>query len=320
MVIMSKPIPIFIVGSPRSGTTFLRDLLNSHPHLAIPNETHFIPKLYLAYGEPQSLTEVKKIFQWIEKTSYFRRFQIELKSDDLNNCQTFSDIIYLIFNAYAQKQGKKRWADKTPTYLNHMQLLLKIFPNAKFIHLIRDGRDVALSMIPLVFSHNNIYTAAWGWKNTVNKGIKQSRSIPQGQYLEIRFEDLILETEKTMKNLCQFIDEPYTSDILKATRSGDYQHMSGTILPVADLSKINQWENKMSIKDQMIFESVAGDLLAQLGYRIIHQPKPISLLMKSAYWIHDSFIKFLHFFKPNRRGIKTSLLEWSLKFKRISLH
>ena len=107
--------PIFIVGSPRSGTALLRDLLRAHPRITFPGESHFIPLFYRAYGDPRTAADAQALGGRILKLRWVKRWGLDLDPDSFRDCRTFRSVIATLYEAWTAKEGKERWGDKTPT-------------------------------------------------------------------------------------------------------------------------------------------------------------------------------------------------------------
>src|SRR5262249_29178295 len=141
-----SPVP-FIVGAARSGTTLLRLMLDAHPDLAIPAETNFIPRIIKETQESTNPRE--QFYHSLVSLEYWDDFALDRETlrERLATIRPFdvADGVRCFFEIYAERQGKPRWGDKTPMYLRHMTVIQDVLPEARFIHLIRDGRDVALS-------------------------------------------------------------------------------------------------------------------------------------------------------------------------------
>jgi len=175
--------PIFIVGCPRSGTTLLRDLLRSHPNLTLPPESQLIPRFYRAYGDPSSDREAWLRARRILHNPRIASWGISTSEAEFAGCRSFSRVIRRLFEVWAAKEGKPRWGDKTPHYVRHLPLILRLFPEAQVIHIIRDGRDAALSWIRAGFEPRNLYVAARMWNDWVAKGRRDGALLPPGTYL-----------------------------------------------------------------------------------------------------------------------------------------
>jgi len=281
----------FIVGVGRSGTTLLRLMLDAHPDLAIPPETHFIPGIAAANKRPSNphrtfLETLKADQMWgdhgIDDLLLEQRIY-EIKPFDL------SAALRTFYRLYAERFRKPRWGDKTPRYLLHMKLIASILPEARFIHIIRDGRDVALSLQGVWFGPKTIEEAAHWWKSWVQQAQGHASELPH--YLEIRYEDLLLHTTSTLKTICSFIALPWNTSMLDYHLTAEERLKekdrdvispeSKRLIPASERtaihsftsqppqpSRINRWKTEMSDLDRKTFEDVAGDMLQELGYDV----------------------------------------------------
>jgi Sulfotransferase family len=284
------PAP-FIVGATRSGTTLLRLMLDAHPDMAIPSESHFIPDLIKAYrlesASPERLAEVV--------TAHRRWGDFHLDAEELR--ERFraidpinpGDAIRAFFELYAEREGKSRWGDKTPGYVREMHRIESVLPEARFIHLIRDGRDVALSVLGMNWGPSTVPEAAFRWKKRILRAREQVPRIDH--YVEVRYEDLVLDTGATLRRVCEFIELPYDEAMLeyherapqrlqekardldrgpeKEPQSAEARlesHALATEPP--DPERVGRWRTEMSAEDRAVYEQLAGDLLADLGYEV----------------------------------------------------
>jgi hypothetical protein len=290
--------PVFVVGCPRSGTGLLRDLLRSHPHLAFPEESHFIPAFYKAYGDPQDEREARQLAARILNLHWVRAWGLSLRPDSLDHLRSFRDIVSRIYEQWARKEGKSRWGDKTPHYVTEISTLLEVFPSCKIIHLYRDGRDVALSWLHAGFEPQNLFTAAHAWKNYVEAGRRAGAALPPELYLEVRYESLLSAPVDTLKWICAFLDEPFSEAVLSPTCSvvqtyrprivGDRKglRVSGTDIVSTNAAK---WKRRMPPSDRVLFESVAGDLLRSLRYETEGRTRRIAKTERLLWHVHHQF-------------------------------
>jgi len=293
--------PIFIVGCPRSGTTPLRDLLRSHPNLTFPDESQFIPEFFRAYGDPVNEYEARQLAARILKLRWIRFWDLSLEPASFADLRSFRQIVSRIYEEWARKENKPRWGDKTPQYVTETATLLEIFPSCKIIHIYRDGRDVALSWLRTNFGPSNIFTAASAWKRFVSTGCSTGITLPPETYLEVRYETLLSHPRDTMKRICAFIGEPFCDAVLQLNPlKKEYKEklifgtskrgISDTELVDANVAK---WKKEMSLPDQELFESVAGDLLESLGYETIGKVRRVSKSEQFKWSVHHSFWWFL---------------------------
>jgi hypothetical protein len=301
----SAPPPApFVVGATRSGTTLLRLMLDAHPEIAIPSETHFIPDLIKAREEHGASPE-----RMLEMLTAHRRwgdFRIDageleerwLALEELTGPAAVREF----FRLYGEKQGgPPRWGDKTPGYVKRMRDIQDYLPEARFIHLIRDGRDVALSILKQSFGPDTIEAAADRWRGRVLRGRSQQPYL--GYYIEVKFEDLVLDTEGQLRRICEFIELDFEPAMLGYhERAEERLKEKARELPRGkgrdpqsaerrlkshektfeppNPSLVGGYRTKMDAADQAAYEALAGDLLAQLGYETgagpgneIHRPR-----------------------------------------------
>lgn len=282
------PAP-FIVGAPRSGTTLLRLMLDAHPALAIPPETGFLPAV-LALRSRAAPAAFLSLVTGFETWSDFGLEARDLAAA-LRDLTPFSlaEAVRAFYLRYARRFGKRLWGDKTPDYGLHLPAIRSLLPEARFIHLIRDGRDVALSLRPLWFAPSRrVQDLARHWVQRVST----TRALGRGSshYLEVRFEDLVRRPADQLAVLCRFLGIDYDPAMLRyheraSTRLDEHQerrHGNGSLrlakaerrsqqwrtqLP-PDLSRIGCHRSEMTPEERRAFEGVAGGLLRELGYEV----------------------------------------------------
>jgi hypothetical protein len=284
----ARPPAPFVVGVSRSGTTLLRLMLDAHPQLAIPPETHFIPDLVKACEQEHAGPE-----EALELITTYRRWpDFGLEAEELGRrlrpIDPFGpgEALRAFYGLYAERAGKPRWGDKTPHYTRRMPLIEAVLPEARFVHLIRDGRDVALSLIEVHFGPEDVREAAKRWSRWIVKARRHGQRVRH--YLELRYEDLVSEPEAVLRQVCEFVDLPWDPVMLDYhQRAGERMEESARAIArrrggevPADMrarqhrnvrqppqeARVGRWRREMSASDQAEFEAVAGDLLGELGY------------------------------------------------------
>ena len=286
--------PFFIVGVPRSGTTLLRLMLNSHPNLCVPFESAFIPRFFYklgSYGPLSDPRNAERLLRDISEVQQVKRGQLVQDPRTILSypIRSYSDLIHAIFAEYAKRKGKKRWGDKSPGYVTDIDVLWKLFPGCKIIHIVRDGRDVAVSLRKVSWGRRSIPELATRWKWMSIVGHKVG-SVLGNHYLEIRYEDLVLKTEETVRAICDFLDEPYHTGMLTFHRTANSEmpgismkwHESSVRPP--DPNKVYAWKRMMSRADRTIFEQHAAEALELFGYELERLPVTLATRMKRAYY------------------------------------
>jgi hypothetical protein len=290
------PIP-FIVGSPRSGTTLLRLMLDAHPDLAIPYETRFftgrhptVPTDFLQRQLLFALVMRKTRGDWV--SFGISRFEFWWA---LQQIQPFSMAqgYEAFFDLYTKKKNKPRWGEKTPAHARSLPKIRELFPRAKFVHLIRDGRDSVISIRQRWWSPPTFAAQVQIWAGNVKAA--RGDGLGQPDYLEIRYENLILETRTQLEQICQHIELPFDQAMLEhhlhanerlaelkplwiQSKKQMYsvekrlQAHLNTVRP-PDKTLIGKWKTELTVLEQEQFLEIAGDLLVELGYDTsIHIP------------------------------------------------
>jgi hypothetical protein len=290
------PAP-FVVGIARSGTTLLRLMLDAHPQLTIPPETHFLPQLF------------KYFDQWVEQgvegdelrgramaliEAHPRWGDMPLRAEEVERRMaqhdplTAGDAARSFYEAYAAHVGKLRWGDKSPPYTWKARRIQAALPEARFVHLIRDGRDVALSLSEVSWGPGDVQAAAAKWVDELGRARRRSRRLLPGTYMEVRYEDLVADPEPPLRQVVEFVDLPWDAGMLDYHHRAeermqdvvrDFHPLGGGTITAEErqrqhelvssppsASRVGRWRTEMSPEDRQTFESIAGDLLRELGY------------------------------------------------------
>ena len=275
---------VFIVGCPRSGTTLLKRMVDSHPSIAIPTETHWIPRFYKKRTglTPEDLVTPELIAKLVE---YWRFPKFNVDREDIEKtiaCGktiSYAAFVSRFFDLYGQSQGKRLVGDKTPPYVRDIPLLHALWPKARFVHLIRDGRDVCLSMMNWDRSHKTVgrlstwsedpvsTTALW-WEWHVRLGLEGGRPLGAELYYEIRYESLIESPKDECAALCDFLSLPYDDAMIRyhEGRTRAKRGLSAKRAWLPPTPGLRDWRSQMPAEDIERFEAVAGDLLDELGH------------------------------------------------------
>lgn len=267
------PPPVLVLGVRRSGTTLLRVMLDRNPTLAVPDESYFVPTLARRHGDRpdpdafvDDLRRLRTIVDWELDPAEIRA--------RLRPGATLGEAVSAVYEAYAARHGKEHWGDKTPMYMQHLPLLERLFPEARFVHLIRDGRDAAVSFRAMPAG---VATRTWAhpdapasfacqWRAEVEAARALGRRVG-GRYLEVRYEQLVAGPEAELRRICTFAGLPWDPGMLEYAGKVDLRakpHQQNLVRPPTP--GLRDWRRELSPSDQAAFEAVAGDLLADLGY------------------------------------------------------
>lgn len=268
------PFP-YIVGSGRSGTSLLRAMLDSHPDMAIPNETHFVVsggRRRGRYERPDGVDTERLVADFGSLICRELRWQVADLREALSDAEplTFPDAIRAIFSRYAAHRGKVRYGNKSPVHALAVSEISGLFPEARFIHIIRDGRDVALSYLDAPIGPGTLEAAALKWRRFVRRAREGGRLVGPGRYLEVRYEALTQDAEDVLRRVCEFIELEFDDQMLRYHERVEVafggpvprQHRNLHRPP----SRLRDWRNRLTPHDAGVVELIAGPLLSELGY------------------------------------------------------
>lgn len=271
MTLEPQPVLPVVVGCPRSGTTLLRAMLDNHPELAVVTDA---PRLInvaarLRRGPLDHAALARALGGHHDSQAQQDELQHQLESDPPT---TFEDGVRRCLSHIAHTQGKARYGIKTPVFVLHLAEFGRRFPEARFVHIIRDGREVAASMLDHDEFTDDIVTAAATWRRAIARGRKGGARLGPDRYLELRYEELVAAPEPVLHRLCSFLEIPYDPGLLaypdrEASRPMPprfaHLHTSLTVPPTAGL---RDWRRELTEQQVAAFETVAGRTLRRLGY------------------------------------------------------
>jgi hypothetical protein len=287
---------VIVLGVRRSGTTLLRVMLDRNPALAIPDESYFVPQLARRHPSPvdperfaDDLARLPSLVEWGHAPSRVR--------SRLRPGMTTGAAIAAIFETYAAERGKPRWGDKTPLYMQHLDLLEQLFPDALFVHLIRDGRDAALSFLSVPAG---LVTEGWGhprdargfacqWATEIRAARRLGGRVGPARYAELRYEALVADPAAELRRLCAFAGLDYGDEMLDYVgRTGSARKAHQQRLNEPPRVGVRDWRSEMDTAERRRFEAVAGDLLDELGYetaaRSRSRARLASYRLRTAAW------------------------------------
>ena len=311
------PFP-FLVGSERSGTTLFRLMLDAHPDMAVPPESYFIVDLYRrrkSYERAGRPYDTVAVANDLAGSRWFRAWGMPPKelATAMRRGENvdFAEAMRKVYLGYARMHGKSRYGDKTPAYVQHIRVLAEIFPEARFVHLIRDGRNVALSLTEVTWGPSDVLEGALQWRERVMRGRRAGAELGAHRYLEARYEHLVAEPEPVLREVSEFIDLPFDDAMIRHSETAgeripgrpDGLHRRAATAPVTG---IRDWRQDMAREDLEAVEAAAGDLLEELGYeRAVPDPSKEArrrAQMAASRRARRHFVRRVKFFaKGNRR-------------------
>jgi hypothetical protein len=263
--------PFFVVGCPRSGTTLLKSMLDAHPRLAIPYESHFL----VGQGPHQRWWRRKPVatVDTILAHPCVRRWNLDparaRAAVAAAHPESFSELSATLFDLYAADRGKQRWGDKTPGYVTYIPVIDRLFPTAQFIHIVRDGREVAVSLSERGWGPASPIAGAFWWRRKTQAGLRAGRALAPGRYLEVHLEDLVGDPEGELRRICAFLDEDYAPQMLDYPDrvEAPWEDPAATAhLNKAPTANLRDWRTGRTPVEREAIDSVCAPLLAELGY------------------------------------------------------
>ena len=272
--------PVFVVGCARSGTTLLYHMLvSSGMFVDYRSETHLFDMLVPRFTPFESRKNLNRFLDvWLDSRSFLRT---ELKAGEIrrrivSECSSPGDLMRLVGEAMAREQDRPRWAECTPLHLLYMEDIKGELPDALFLHAIRDGRSVALSLRQLGWVHalpwdrrQELLVAGWNWEWMLQRG-RAAGEILGESYMEVRFEDLVTQPEETLKRVSRFVgceldygliaDRPIGSVASPNTAFGAERDGGRVFDP------LRRWERSCTSDELRDLEATIGRTLASLGY------------------------------------------------------
>jgi len=317
--------PFFIFGCGRSGTSLLSRMLNQHSQLAVPYESHlfntFFPLLKY-YGDLAEEKNRSRLISDILRTDVMNDWQPKLTINEIFknvNRNSFGGIFDSILRTWTEKNNKIRWGEKTPHHIDYWDQISTLWRDVKVIHIVRDGRDVALSLKNARFGPKTIYANAKYWSNYLNRVKLLKQNISSDNLLELSYENLLDNSESELKLICEFLGENFEPSMLdfyknKSEYKTDKLNQKNLMRPLMK-NNSGKWRNKMSTKEIRIFESIAGDLLNEYGYELTMKSPVISRTEHLYCSKIKSPITKIFAMVKNRKGQKDSLIKLGIKFR-----
>ncbi len=277
----NQPSPFFILARPRSGTYMLQSILNNHKEIVIPPECPLILNFYSKYGKLKTLStkKQKELIADLKQYREFRNWNIDwdILKEQLHSLETFSyqKFIQMFYLHQAKKNHEqvKIFGDKNPVYTLEPERLLKIYPNAKFIHLVRDYRDQLVSIKKIDFEMGHPGVVAQRWKDSIRKMERLAKIIPENVFT-LRYEDLVSNPEFHLRELCTFLGVDYDLKMLEAfnkkTETGldknESERYHKSLTQPLNTSSIGVFKRHLSKNDIAMTEYIAGNVGEKYAY------------------------------------------------------
>ena len=287
-------------------------MLDSHPDLAIPGESGFLLEMCASSPTPDARDALVQSFcTELDTFDRFRAWKLDLNDlrHDLEARHPADRVeaMRITYAHYAASEGKSLYGDKTPDHVLQIPELAELFPEARFIHLIRDGRDVALANLDVPWGPTTIPAAARYWQQRVSTGRQAGDALGPKRYLEVRYEELVADPSSVLHEVTEFLGLAFDSAMLhsdEAVRrqfamSPDPSLDKSLLLPLT--KGLRDWRRDMSADDLAVFELIAGRLLEELGYP--RAATSVSLPLRMRVYAHEYLLGLLDSGRRIRRQL-----------------
>ncbi len=292
--------PVFVVGMNGSGTTMLLDSLGRHRALyAFPQETRLIPHLYARraqFGDLQDDGSFLRLWDEVRRLMVFRHanggVEVPLPEDWADYPRDLSAVLDGVFRHFAARQQKSRWCEKSPQHAQHLQALAALFPRARFVHIIRDGRDCAASFhrrwkrTPELTMHR--------WKRVVREARRQGAAVGHDRYLELTYEAFTSEPELWLRRVCAFLGLEFDAAVLQSAQPWTETASEGAAGPTGFLANSGKWRHYFSAGRLARLERIGGSTLQALGYETGHPEadRDLGNLERRLYAVKDVLYQY----------------------------
>jgi hypothetical protein len=302
--------PIFIISSPRSGSTLLRLLLNTHSKIAIPPPGFMFPFFYpfmYSYGDLQRDENFHALVEDVLEHQRIKGWPDPIEPDEILAAEpdrSFAGLYQTIHEIWGRRRGKYRWGEKTPRNSFWIGEILECFPTSQFLHILRDGRDVAVDWVENLDWPKNVYSTGLEWEEHIHAIQPWKDSLPEDQFLEVRYEDLVGSPPEVLGQICEFLGEAYEPDMLRYYASDEAQNWSESegchrmvSRPITD-DYVGAHRKVLTLRDRQMLATAIGPTLVDCGYELDVAGRDISEQERRDY-IRDSLTDTVETMKWN---------------------
>ncbi|MBR9921791.1 MAG: sulfotransferase [Bacteroidetes bacterium] len=317
---MVDSAPFFIIGTPRSGTTLLSVLLGNHPAIYIDGDSVGLSlvrdfRRMKSAWQNKPLQDKKALWSRICKSSYKQRLDRIFDAEKLEAYPHFQQYLTGSLQAFAERHNKKIWGDKTPELIHHLPEILELFPEARFIQMVRDSRPNVSSLVKRQYYPLSLATQYW--KDINGLGLYYRNLMPENRFRILKYEDLLTQPEESIKEICAFLKIPFEAEILDLDRSEATGSKDSYVQSSIRADKLEAWRKTLGEKDIRKIESICADTMEALDYpRDIFKDsaKARSLSAWKQFWLRQQLI-----FRMLFKGRREVMIDRKLIRQKISL-
>lgn len=269
--------PMFVVSSPRSGSTLFRLILDAHPRLGVPSPAwlmHYIYPYLYSYGDLGVEANLRELVTDALASGNVKNWPIPKDFERIRGAMqevSFAGLYDALHRLYAESRGAARWGEKTPRNGFWMDELRAMYPDAQFVHILRDGRDVAIDLSDSDLWPGTVYAGAFVWRSCVEAIAESAQRLGPESFYEIRYENLCANPEAELRKLCKFLGEDFAPEMLAHHESlstkgwAKNPRHAKTARPIT-AEFVGMYERRISAADRAALNAAIGGTLRAFGY------------------------------------------------------
>jgi len=289
----------------------LQLMLHAHPRIAIPPETRFVLAAYerrRAFGDLGDPERRRALGRWIVDRPATKFADLGLDPAATveriaAEAGTLGSALGTVFQAYAARFGKQRWGDKRPAYLQNLDVILRLFPNAQIVNIVRDGRDCVASLKEMSWHRQGLHATIAAWARAVDDARRAARRLRNDQWHQLRYEDLVADPASELTRLCGYLGEDYDpamaypAEVAQMAVPAHKKWHRRTHSPVTT-QRVRSWQTRLTDAEIALCEAALGSRLAACGYELSGAPRP-----RRAELLRYTVTATPHRLAPAKRGL-----------------
>jgi hypothetical protein len=271
----------------------LQLMLHSHRRMAIPPETRFLLRAYWQrreFGDLSRPDNRRRLARWIVDRRKHRFADLGLDGEQIVGAitegpGTLGSALGTIFRGYAARFGKPRWGDKRPAYLQNLDVILRLFPDAQIINVVRDGRACVASLKEMSWNSHDFHGTLAVWARAVDDARDASRRLDSSQWHQLRYEELVADPPAVLAEMCAFLGEEYDPAMadpcaLAEVAVPKFKTWHQLTRSPVTTQRVHSWQQRLSAEEIALCEGVLGSRLTACGYELsgVPRPRPADLL------------------------------------------
>ena len=298
MTAASSDRPIIVLGCPRSGTTLLQVMLHSHPRIAIAPETRFMLPAYrrrLRFGNLEDRANRLALAEFVAgRGRFFGNLGLDRQAtirQIVEGPPTFGSVIGIVLQAYAERFGRPRWGEKRPAYVRHIGVVMRLFPDAQIVHIMRDPRDCVASLKRMPWWKRGIYHSVSAWAQAIDYTDEAERRWP-GLVTRVQYERLVADPESELRAVCAALGEEYVpamaepEQLAPAVVPRKHWHRSTKGSPTTE--RVGLWRENLESWEAALCETVLAERMRRFGYEPTDAGRPPAAHLVRYAYLHTT--------------------------------